>query len=692
MLCCVPVTNSVIHRWHYWLLQLFRAAALMLAVAAVVFPLTGGVHVHVGFLTLSATQPARLLVEAVVLLIAAHLLSGLWSVAPATSIVSNRATIPTLLLLFGLLTSLVVDSTARRTGDGGDYMFMAFQMAHGRPPTLSTADLALFRKSLPSHDSLDELQLPGRDLMGSDGRYDFVHFWLYSLLAAPLLYVATLVGAHPNVGFTMLNLLLWGGAGLVLARRVSAALLTLILTGPMVWWLDKAHTELFSVAALTVGVMWIDGQPWWAVLALGIAGTQNPAIAVAALIFAVYAAVRGAGRDRRFLPALVATGVVCALHPAYYVWRLGQLSPLESAVTGQLPGITALLTPLVDPNLGILVYFLAFTALAVAGLVAFAGPRKTAAVSGAIWPAMIAAGLFLFAFAQTPNVNHGGTFNPSRYGLWLIPLGIPLLRLAEDRLGRARSYVMTGLAVFACIWCCYMFAPRWSEHGNDQSTLARLLSTYAPAWYNPLPEVFAERVTGGDERQALPVATPGCTKVLLAGDGTARPAWPIPCLPQDVPAECSRTGALCYANGHPGAYSFSRAPRQAGFSYDPPGGWAWKQTSAPRLRRLIDRLGTGDVEPLPAGKPTSFIAATIHLHGARTWQGARALVAWMAPDPTTKVRIHVPVSGTALWIDDATGEELERVNVAPASDAWLSLPNVPAPVLLICLSPRNAPR
>jgi hypothetical protein len=486
---------------------------------------------------------------------------------------------------------------------------------------------------------------------------------------------------------------MWAAAAFVLARRVSRPLFTLILTGPAVWWLDKAHSELLTVSALTVAVMLIDDAPWWATIALAVATTQNPAIAVALFVFAVYAAARGAARDRRFLLAVGVSGLVCALHPAYYEWHLGRLSPLQSAVTGDFPGITSLLTPLVDPNLGILVYFPAFTFLVATGVMRLAGLRNVTTAPAVLWPSAIVGGLFLFVFAQTANVNHGGTFNPSRYGLWLIPLGIPLLRIAEDRLGDWRSNVMTSIAVIACIWCCYMFAPRWSEHAGDQTTLARLVSTYAPTWYDPLPEVFAERVTGDEGRRvALPVAAPGCTKVLLTGDGTARPAWPIPCLPQDVPAECRPTGTLCYANARVGAYSFSRAPRQPGFSYDPPGGWVWKDARDPRLHRLLDVLGINDLVPLRAGAPGSFVAAATHLLGAHTWQGARGLVAWITSDPTTRLRIHVPRPGTAFWFDDASGKELERLSVTPASDAWLSVPRVPAPVLLILLGSRENDR
>ena len=62
-----------------------------------------------------------------------------------------------------------------------------------------------------------------------------------------------------------------------------------------------------------------------------------------------------------------------------------------------------------------------------------AGPsRRLAFVLGA-------QAFFLFAFAQAPNANSGGTPGMSRYALWLLPLAVLLL----DRDGARKA---TGTA------------------------------------------------------------------------------------------------------------------------------------------------------------------------------------------------------------------------------------------------------
>ena len=53
---------------------------------------------------------------------------------------------------------------------------------------------------------------------------------------------------------------------------------------------------------------------------------------------------------------------------------------------------------------------------------------------------------FLFVFAQTTNVNSGGTVHMSRYALWLLPLSLPLL---EATVSWLRPYAPALLPIAA---------------------------------------------------------------------------------------------------------------------------------------------------------------------------------------------------------------------------------------------------
>jgi hypothetical protein len=134
-----------------------------------------------------------------------------------------------------------------------------------------------------------------------------------------------------------------------------------------------------------------------------------------------------------------------------------------------------------------------------------------------------------------------------------------------------------------------VFRPAWPDRAGDSPNwLATMLWTRAPAFDNPLPEVFAERSLGHDGFASLPVATALCEKVLTFGDGQDV-WWPVPCAPKPAPAECVRSGALCYVND--GVYS--PAPKQAGFVFSPSPERSWTSKGDRRFDHVLARLGKG---------------------------------------------------------------------------------------------------
>ena len=74
--------------------------------------------------------------------------------------------------------------------------------------------------------------------------------------------------------------------------------------------------------------------------------------------------------------------------------------------------------------------------------------------------AMLMALVFLISFSQTPNFNAGGTRRLTRYALWLLPLAIPLLLLAQDTFGARLRRWLIPAAVASCALSLLMFAPK----------------------------------------------------------------------------------------------------------------------------------------------------------------------------------------------------------------------------------------
>jgi len=99
------------------------------------------------------------------------------------------------------------------------------------------------------------------ELRGPDGRQDLPHFWFYSLLAAPFVRAALAAGAHPLTGFTVLNISLLIGVAALLATCVPPAVVLLVAAGPVLWWVDKAHTEVFTLSLITTALLLLPSSP-----------------------------------------------------------------------------------------------------------------------------------------------------------------------------------------------------------------------------------------------------------------------------------------------------------------------------------------------------------------------------------------------------------------------------------------------
>ncbi len=455
------------------------------------------------------------------------------------------------------LAVMLAGARPRSVGDASEYVAMTGRLADLQPPTFSAADMADFTRTWAGTDTGFELQTRQvAQLEGRDQRWDMPHMWLYPLLGVPWVWVARLAGLSDAWGLVALNVALVGALfGLAVRRGAGPWTLTLFAS-PMIWWLDKPLADLLIACALGAATL-VWPHPASIVL-LGVVAAQNSALAVVAITFTVGAVLADPSKLRR--PAWIAAvclGVACAaVGPAYYLWRLGRLSPLTLwTTTASWPSLDALIFPLLDVNMGAMLRFPpGFMAVAAA-----LGARRGWRWPGAI-PAAVAAALLLVVVSQQPNQNQGGSPDLSRYALWLAPLALPWL-LAMDGSPRTVTRAL-GLALLAAsaAWTTVAFRPTRPESYRYPTALASWLWRSHPAWTSPAVESFAER-TSHREPGMVPTATAGCEKVLLhAGQ------WPASCPPAvDAPVACRSAGLFCYANaGGGGTYTFTRAGRQSG--------------------------------------------------------------------------------------------------------------------------------
>jgi hypothetical protein len=463
-----------------------------------------------------------------------------------------------------LLLALAATSRVKRIGDGSEYLAMALQLASLRAPAIEQSEIPAviaYERTVGGGFGFFTESFNYPQLLGADGRRDFPHFWFYSALAAPGVALARAVGTTPVAGFVLANVALFLVALAVAVPRVGRAGSLLLFLGPVLWWIDKVHTEVFTFSLLAIGVSLAGDAPWWSMVAFAAAATQNLPIAIAIPIVAgvTVLARRDRLRDRRFWLGVAASLALAALHPIYYLARLGVPEPqmLVGGVSAHVPRLTEMGAFVWDPNIGIMTNIPALAPVVVAAAILLVWRRGRHAVEPAIVVAAALAVVLLLAFAQTPNVNSGGTPGPARYGLWLVPLATPILAAAERHGGRTWRRGIVTIALVSCVWTVVTYHPRRPEAFLQPTMLAAYLWEHHPVLDRPLPEVFAERVTAMDilTPPFPPAATPSCSKVLLV-EGR----WPKHCAPVAVPGACAAAGEYCYANRRSdGTYGFSWA-------------------------------------------------------------------------------------------------------------------------------------
>jgi hypothetical protein len=511
-------------------------------------------------------------------------------------------------------------------------------------------------------------------LTDTGGRQDFFHFWFYPALAVPGIWLTTIAGANPNYAFTALNLTLFLGALWIVSTRLAWWLTAVVFCSPVLWWIDKSHTEAFTFSLLAIAFALLPDAPWWSLICLGAAATQNPPIAAVLVCaaVAVLATRRDAWRDRRFLMGTLIGGILAALHPIYYEWRWRLPTPqILMGTKPRVPTVQELGAVLWDPNIGLLWHApLLVLAFIVAAVLVIRRARST--VAGAdVWLALAGAGIFLLSFSQSTNLNNGATPGMSRYAVWLIPLSIPIFRRAAAVLGpRApRGFVLLALA--SCAWSIVAFQPRRLESYMSPTPIASFLWTWWPSLDNPLPEIFGERVSG-EEPGLAPIATPDCAKVLLFGG-----QWPVPCLPQPVPEPCRARNALCYANRTRGGYAFVPVRPPAGYKLEPHRTWTWNEASAPGIERILHRVSQLDLRWIRQGVQGAMVREARQVAWAYGLQGDEALIVLVAePREGANLTLSLPGTMTGSLLDLKTEKEILplRVVTAPRDLVGLDLP------------------
>jgi hypothetical protein len=443
-------------------------------------------------------------------------------------------------ILLGIALAFTLAGFLRPTlvGDGAEYYAMFFAWKDTLRPFMTDASWSAVGRLSTSGEiagfvPVESLKAAFPALrMGATS--DFNHFWLYSALAALVSRAASLlhVTLSAHTAFILTHWLLFSLTAVLAYRyfrlKGLAAVLALAFLSPMIWYVDKVHTEFFTFClALSAVIAFSSRNYILSALFLAIASTQNISFAaVAAIPFAIHFLDSGSERPPRSSPANVLYAVLACLfillHPVYYFLRYGVVTP-QLLAGGADPGgnLSLFYIWLVDPDVGLLPNWpLGLAILFLSPFIGWPGKKsKERAFLLLFFAAYLS--INLIAQSSTQNLNSGASPGLARYATWYIPLFFPLL---IPILNAAKDMRWLRITLFLVCLASLFHTQRFNRPQRGQtyltpSPVSLYLQKNAPALYNPPSEIFAERYGGMGEMpslsQARAIIGPDCKKILV---------------------------------------------------------------------------------------------------------------------------------------------------------------------------------
>ena len=572
------------------------------------------------------------------------------------------ARISWLTLAYGvLLLTLAITSSPHAVGDGGEYLAYVTRFSRGASPAIAVDEMPQLHRDLAAIEpGLSQWDTEASMHVDRFARRHFVHFWLYPAIATPLVILAGALHLDPRSGFTALHVILLMLAFLAVARSAGWIVAWLLMAGPVVWWLDKPHPEVFLYTLLAIALATWRERPIAALLCAGLAAAQVTPFAIIVPAIAAAALVDRPQRwhDRRFWLGVCSAAIVSLMAPVFYLWRFGEISVFMRLTTSQWPW-AHFGTELFDLTIGLIPNWLMFGAAVLVALLIGVMSRARELRRLDVFAAALSVIVLLLVFPRIGNVTHGGTPGVSRYGLWLVPLAIPLFVAIRG----SRRWLWTSLALTAVSvpYSLVMFHPARPQFSHRPTALALWVWRHHPGWSTPLPRVFVNALREPDE--TAPVATAGCTKALLIGRGEAQGMWPRACLPAPVPPECRVPAALCYANRDASTYRFTPVTSaQANFTYDPRRVWPKAAEAA-----VSSAMAYAEWEELDVVDPADDGEAVERAEGAEIeiamQRDGRLFMVLRHVAAGARVQLQRDSRSRAIVIDGETGQVIQELTV-----------------------------
>lgn len=409
-----------------------------------------------------------------------------------------------------LTTSLVRDQLA---GDIAEYSLLTIAIANHGTPDIRATDIAEAQRVAPkleaAYTDLEKGIARGGDVprpgfhRDKQGNTQAIHFFAYSALAAVPYKVLDTLGVAQMKCFKFVNAAMLFVLGLALrrffndSRRALVGLALYVLCGGLAY-ANWTSPESMSASALLAGLLLCaSAAPLAGGALIGLAATQNPSIVLVLALLPVIVLCRhwrpGMATAEAWnhvwhapvIGGLVAGVALFATNPLFNLYAFGVPSIIAVGYTlPELGSWSRLHSVFFDLSQGM---FLAIPAVAALSFWLALDRRGARGRILLLCALVVVLGMTLPALVVT-NWNSGAA-GVMRYSFWAaMPLLFVLLWQMREQ-GPASKRVIVGLLLFQAVATVHMVSYPYTRF----SPLARLVMLYAPAAYNPEPEIFYER-------------------------------------------------------------------------------------------------------------------------------------------------------------------------------------------------------
>ncbi|WP_414752407.1 hypothetical protein [Anabaena sp. CCY 9910] len=351
-------------------------------------------------------------------------------------------------------------------------------------------------------------------LKSTRGEYFGYHFWLYPLINLPAKAFLAVLGLNELkafqltnaifISFTLVYVLLFSRQS-PLVRWVIALL---YLAGCVFFYLRWPHPEVFIAASILIsGCAFLEQRIYIAAIAATLATLQNPSVVfllASILIFFVLKNFKSniVNNPLQFIKkhiwlALIAASSLFPYGFFYYHYQIPNLIAKRGFVNPSLISWERFTSTLFDLNQGLIV---GFPGLMI-GVLILLVYRVLLVVIKKKQPAFNQSDVLLVAFflmlqptlSQT-NWNHGQEIF-SRYAFWAAMALIVWVAANIDDVKGLLKYSLLPLMLILQLFPNELFFKRpWDGHYLKMKSQANWVLSNFPNWYNPEPEIFAERV------------------------------------------------------------------------------------------------------------------------------------------------------------------------------------------------------